>query len=958
MSETKIYFQALRCPVMYKTALIFVVIAIFMRIAGAADWYRISGSFAIVEYPQGLKPLADSLLKTADYALPKLAEMAGISAESFRKEKAEIVLSQSPDVSNGYALNNRVVIYALSSAYIPLWTGRQNWYQQVLTHELAHTVTFRALRRKVNFIGNLPWLFVPRWFMEGIAQYFSEEWNAYRGDLYLKNAVMYGRFTMQSINSLQDGRLLYAGGHALIRYLASQYGDSSLIKLMRHDSTSFFYSFDSAFKKTYKQSLSELFPSFIRHLILHYGDKLADIPVNRFGKKFPAFGYDTYQIIPLQEADSTFCISALMNNNHLFSTARVVKINKKKIESLQEISSNYSTGIITDKTQRLFAFGRTHFGIEDNLQTIGFDWFVYDRETETTKKIASNRRARFVAFRGQSALIMIEVLPQGSQILEFDLQSGEERKLFETAFPLGRIEALSDGRFVIDGQGNDGNRDLFLFDGGSLQPLTHSETDDRNAVAVNDSLILFNRFTGNEPSVAVINLHSGEEKTVLTDQFEYWVHSYDGRTNSVILKHWKPGRKRIFSSVPLDSLLMARKVEFAQKETAYTRWTSKKPMQPLLDIPALPAGNAEPEKVRFPHFPLQHGLSLALPWYSDNYGWGVYGLTFWAEMLQRQALMAMFVAFPSEPDRSLGSLAHMIRTFDMDILNVYYHGPLIFSQRNGTRVDYLRDLAAVQFTKPVWPGGDKRCAFFPRIGVSWQQFKLKEVLPAVPRLTSFGTVRIGAAFEYHQPTKLYPFLPRKQFGLSFYWNKSFSGDTDFSVFEINTSLSHNLLLENLGLKLLGSWIKQQGQLPPLQFVGTDRFFETNIPRDFGFTRTVRGVREDNAGDELLWGSAEVNFFLAKKTPFRLLFLPLSGMAVTGFIDYARISGIAKNEIYSYGYELTFGDPGLRFGGGFARGRQADGSHHGRYYIRITLTMADLLRAQHISEEIPANRGWQ
>jgi len=203
---------------------------VFMIMLGAlqaSDWKKMYGKYVTLEFNPGYESLADSIVNMADRAIPRLAALQGVPLSSFRETKARVILTDAPDISNGYAIENTVVLYVRASMYLDQWSGLHSWYKMVLEHELAHHVTFRALWRKSNYLGIASSLSVPRWFYEGTAQYFVESWAPYRGDIYMKRAVLNGTLKYSTLDDLSNGRLLYASAHAFIRYLADQYGDSS-----------------------------------------------------------------------------------------------------------------------------------------------------------------------------------------------------------------------------------------------------------------------------------------------------------------------------------------------------------------------------------------------------------------------------------------------------------------------------------------------------------------------------------------------------------------------------------------------------------------------------------------------------------------------------------------------------------------------------------------------------------
>jgi len=935
--------------------LIFLLI-LMVSISFSRDWFQISGKYATVEYPKGQENVADSLLEIAELSIPKICKMAGVLSESFENEKAHIVLTDAIDLSNGYALGNSTVIFSLSSSYLSNWTGTQKWYEQVLTHELVHVVTFRKLRRKANIFGALPSALTPRWFWEGVAQYFSEPWNAYRGDLYLKNAVLDGKLTLNSMQSLQDGRLLYATGNAFVRYLADQHGDSSLIKLMSYNEDGFIFDFDAAFQETYKESVENIFPKFVRHLVVHYGYKMADYPRTEIRTPFSSFGFQTTQIIPLyNESDSTYLVSAKLHQNHNFYTTFIVKIENKKVRHLRTITDDHNTRLVLNQTQDLLAYGKVRFGVKENIDILSFDWFVQKLKSGVRKNIIKNIHARYAAFTADDILLLVEIKADISILHKYDLTNNQHEEILKTKMPLGRPVVLENGDILLEAQNLNGNRDIFIYSNNELTNLTNDATDDRRAVVLNDSLFIFNRYENENPALAIYNLNKRSFKTIFNEHYEYWTDNIDTANNSLILAHWEPGRRTVFSSLPLDSVLQRDNIEFIPSEKEYySKWTKKKPAEDVIHLPDTVLNIDKREKINFPQFPLQHGLTFALPTYSTDFGWGIFGLTSWFEMLQRQGLLATFLIFPENFDRSFVTLAHVIRFYNLNFSSLYYHGPVIFSHQNSDYTEMARDLAAIDIGRKFYISGNERWVVYPSFAFAWNHFNILESSDQLDENFSYNQIRIGMSFEYFLPTRLYPLLPKKQIGFHAYLFQSLSSGYDYNIYELGLFGGTNLILENLGIKSEVRFLKQTGNLPPLQSVGIDRFYETNIPRDFGFTRPVRGVREYIGGSKLLWSSSELIFLLAKQTPLKLLFFPINNLAISGFFDFARITSQKNFDVYGYGGEITFGDNYLRFGAGYAIGKLSNDKTIKEYYLRLGVSLPQILAQQKQDGCLPEN----
>jgi hypothetical protein len=198
--------------------------------------------------------------------------------------------------------------------------------------------------------------------------------------------------------------------------------------------------------------------------------------------------------------------------------------------------------------------------------------------------------------------------------------------------------------------------------------------------------------------------------------------------------------------------------------------------------------------------------------------------------------------------------------------------------------------------------------------------------------------RVGLRFEYHLPTRLYPLLAKKKFGGYFYLHQSFDPQYKFQIQDMGLEAATDLFLSNLGLRSRIHYMKNAGDDPPFQILGIDRFYQFDFPRDLGYTRPVRGINRDMGGKELYWTSHELILYLLERTPFVLLFLPVTDVAWQGFIDYAWLKNAFGQEIYSYGSELTFGSTTVRLGAGYAWSKLPGKRLDRTIYLKVGLAL--------------------
>ncbi len=929
---------------MHRYILLIVLAFFLVKPATAKIWQVAEGRYATVEYQPSRQALADSLLKIAELSIPRLANIFDLSSKQFRDDRVRIILTAAPDISNGYAIGNTVVIYALSSMYMELWTGDEPWYKQVLTHELAHYVTFRKLQRKLNMLGAFMSLTVPRWFYEGTAQYYSEKWNAYRGNLYLKNALFSGKLNYDAMENLGDGRLLYATAHGFVRHLADQYGDSSLVEVMAYKKDDWVYDFDEAFESVFGKSPEDLFPEFIRRMVLYYGDKWADYPVSHAGRKLPAFGDRDLQIIPLAAPDSAYLAASRWRSNHFYRSLYLIDIAADSSQHKHCLTNELHTEIVISADQRYLAWGRLHLSSRLNQNAIRYKWYIYDREKKKRHAFPEAFRARHAVFTGDSTIVLAEVHPDGSRLLAYNFRNNVLQTVAESDMPFGRITAHSDQSIILTAQRTNGQRDLFRYDGQSLRALTNDRIDDRRPVMIDENRMIFNRYVDEHPSLALYDFEQDTFYIYLRDQYPYWVDFADTSRNELIVHTWAADRDVQFKRIHLDTLLSnlvsPEKVTFKPR---YASWTQKRPTPVhLFDLPDTSLAEVERNRVRFPQKSMEHILSAAFPTVDNEAGAGLYGMTAWAEPLQRQAFAGGFVLFPQDWYRSLVAVNHYLKALNSDWITTLYHGPVLSSFDDGRYYTLYQDIANVQWARSIYLNGRSRWLLRPALDYSVYHHKWVDQLPGAPETFQYHGPGASLQLRYLLPTRFYPVLPKRLWRLSADIFKSIDQHYDFTVYQLGLKLASNLIIEEFGWQGHLDYLKQTGQMPPLKSLGIDRYYQLGIPRDYKFSRVVRGLREDIYGSEMVWTSQNLSWVVKENTGLTILTYPVNNLMLTAFLDYARIDQADKDsDAYGYGGELSFGPSLMRVGLGYAFGHGVERDRTEEAYIRLSFYLPTL-----------------
>lgn len=892
---------------MKRMYLLFALPFLLFDLSVGQSWKEISGRFVTVEYLEGYEKTADSLLKLSELVVPRLAANFRLPLSDFDNNKTRVILTDAPDVSNGFAIGQTVVIYAVSSQFYSGWSADINWYQMVFAHEMVHNLTFRKLHRKLNFLGAGLALSVPRWYLEGLAQYYAEYWNAYRGDISLKNAILDGTFTYNHWVGGSDGRLLYAGGYAFVKYLAHTYGDSSLVNLMEFKQDGWLYDFGDAFKTVYKQSVSEMFPSFHRHLVMYYGGTYSQYDIATLPEPIPTVGFQVLQQLTLSIVDSTFI--AVIQKDRRDGYLSLVKLKQEK--GKRKVIQTYSDGIVTrfslSPNLDWVVYGEPYIDNYHNQLKSNFQWSMVNLHTGKKELFLSDSRTRFATFISDQDLLYISVEHDSSRFYQFNIEKKITTPLLSTNMAVGNVSSYKNTLY-FEAQLSNGQRELFeLSSSNKLRRLTSDQTSDYSPYVINDSTLIFTRFIHEQPSIASLHLKTLNITLHLNDGYEYWVREYDRNANKIILQTSKAGQKNQLIAIPADELLSLKSISIHQPPTPYSGWTTKQP--DAADVTYLADTTlqmSDGKSLYFPQGKMINLVSLVIPSIQTI------GTFLWMEPLQRQLISVTFYLDFDNGKQNLITISHMLKMGNFDISTSLYHGFSAYSFVGSTYEESQQNIASIQVSKNLFPFHTGRhMVTVLGFGLFHER---NYTTPALghPEFYGLGT---GLGYQFRLPTNLAGIIDQRFFKISGSTFKSFSSTFDFHISSVDFSFSHYLWLKNLGFNFNYSYVTVDGKTPPLYFVGIDQFYFLNLPRDYGYTKTIRGYEKDYFDQQLSWISTELRFLISEKTPFTLIFLPLENLVISGYYDLAI--GRNSNKISSLGSELSSTSSGLVFGVGYA-----------------------------------------
>ncbi len=923
----------------FKTSQWIIFTLLIPLILSAQPWMQLSGKYAKVEFQKPYQATARYLLAIADKEIPRLAKLQGCSSSEVASwPLARIILTDKPDVSNGFALQNTVVVYARSSMFMPFWSESKDWYRLVLTHELAHWVTFRAVKRRLSFLGGALNLTIPRWFYEGIAQYLAESWNTFRGDATLKRALLSGNLNQSALQNLNNGALLYATANAFVRYLATEYGDSSLIRLLRYKPNAWYFDFDKAFETAYGKSVGDVFPDFVRQAVLFYGDYLAHLPVARFPEKLPELIAHSTAVYPITQNDSLFLVAGKEKSIDRFYSLLLVKKDKGKAKVLKRLTQRLATKVVLSPDQQYVAFGQPFYNVEDNQIALRFRWYVFNRKDRTTRKLKPLLRARYGAFDYANRLYLVNVEAERSVILRFTNERDVPDTLYAGEETIGYITFTPQNRLIAEVLEQNGNRRVCRVVHKKLQPLHLSEPQQRNPYCLGRRYLAINTFRHNQPVIVLYDLQNDSVVSRFVDQYDYWVYGVDSLHSALLAYRYDGDKQPDFFRLAQDSLLNFSSESVEPKPNAYGLWQKKRPALPDTFRIAYHGTSGKIQQRRWPQFPMEHLLSFALPFYDSALGYGLYGTSAWLEALQRQFLLVGFWVTPLHPNNSILLMNHEIKMMNLDWDTYVYYGPVLLSHPEGTRQQINVSVKKTKFVR-----GNRHFRFWIKGAYSYfyHKFKNKTLYPVEKAWFNGPSIHLG--IFYRVPTSNDNAVPwRKVSGDVFAFKTLSHSNYVFQLVEANFQLATHLWSDRLGVVERFSFIRQSGKVLPFQIVGIDRYYQFDMPREYLFTRTLRGFSQNVDTDRLIWNSVEMRYLLKKSTPYQCLFLPIRNLAIDVFWDYAHVGLPNLKSLHSTGVQISFGNDPFRLSMGYARIYQDKSFQMSSYFLRMAILLDNIL----------------
>jgi len=181
------------------------------------------------------------------------------------------------------------------------FNGSYHDFKHVIRHELVHVFTFSKLEDVLRKRSRIRYLPPPLWFIEGIAEYWSKEWDS-EADMVVKDMVINQRlYTIPNLYKIRGSYAMYKLGESICQFIDSAYGEDKLFRIF--DNWYKGRSFDQVVKVTLGDNLSELSRKWEYHLKKKYYPQLRALDLPTMDSKQLTKGGFSVKGVPIRWDD-------------------------------------------------------------------------------------------------------------------------------------------------------------------------------------------------------------------------------------------------------------------------------------------------------------------------------------------------------------------------------------------------------------------------------------------------------------------------------------------------------------------------------------------------------------------------------------------------------------------------------------------------------------------------------
>jgi hypothetical protein len=443
-------------------------------------------------------------------------------------------------------------------------------FDRIIRHELVHVFTIAKINRYGREYGRSSAVFPPLWFIEGLAEFWSREWDS-EADVIVRDMVING--TLPSVKQLwtvQGSYFMYKLGQSICQFINDYYGEDKLTRLF--DNWRVGRSFEKIIFHTLGETLESLSEKWSYYLKKKYFPQLADLDLP--DKKATRLTKRQFAVRPVPvmlhndrgEAEQWVIYKA---NKVGYSAIYMIPADEDNQKAITLLKGDYSakfeslhllTSGVDQYDNRLLAFS-SKFKEKDVL-------YIYDLKKRSV--------ARRFEFDSLAAVTSPRFSPDGSRVVFSGSRISGYSDIYVLNIDDGSITRLTDDIYqdVDPCFGNDGRSIIFSsdrgengyegylslyrlwLDDGSWQRLTHGPYRDRGPDESPDgSKILFSSDRGGAGAFNIFSLDIDGNMSQVT---RYITGAYDPRfgsdTEEIYFSAWQKMGFHVFKSTLTDTI--------------------------------------------------------------------------------------------------------------------------------------------------------------------------------------------------------------------------------------------------------------------------------------------------------------------------------------------------------------------------------------------------------------------
>tara|TARA_Y100001970_G_scaffold273445_1_gene371688 strand:- start:2807 stop:5809 length:3003 start_codon:yes stop_codon:yes gene_type:complete len=378
-------------------------------------WYTIKTKNFNVHYHKEIEDIAKAGANISEQVLPILMKQLNIDDIP----RIDIILTSEDEVMNGFAIDINSTFIWVDQNDASIWIENGKWLEQVIAHELQHIVFFNKIKtwlpKPYNLMTNPD---IPGWFVEGIAEYYTERWRPYRSEIKHKYHVM-----TNSTSNMDP----HHDGYSKIKLMAELYGDSSIVNLLEHRTEKLkLFQFGDAFKHATGISVNEFNEQWRRTMNTYYygfraqketyedAGEILKLPIKKLSTLVGGFKFtnDSLHVAMIGKDDKNQYYSSLIMG--IIDSTSLNKEDSKNLndEKKQKIKykkneidfGKFHPSINWSDNNRYLAYSKYHYA---NNNSMVWDLCIYDTKLEKKYWLTNNMRATYPIFLSDNQIIFI-----------------------------------------------------------------------------------------------------------------------------------------------------------------------------------------------------------------------------------------------------------------------------------------------------------------------------------------------------------------------------------------------------------------------------------------------------------------------------------------------------------------------------------------------------------------------